>query len=420
MEGLSLNHVIFSVQSSFSLKWRSTTLSSDGFSRIPSFYRRQGSQLLHPRVTSKKAYAFKDFQEFVKPSSLLPAKEVKLLGESFLDEIKYLDLDGSCSYYTLQLRTSDDFGSSLSDTNSGILLCLIDVNGKSILQRIPALKNLENLDAMEGYDSFSFQRSSVDRISFMGPKLGTIEAIWIGPESGSWKLGGLSLTVLSGEQSNFVSEESKPAQIYGYKYEFEADDILLGEGADLSMVEVRPFRVTGISGPDCLTNLETDLSQYTSTNKQNMSTELSLKEYSNLKLSLLLYDGLLTLGGTMILALSDGQESAWAFLIGAVGGFVYLLLLQNSVDGLSTSDVSAMNDGRSNLSESIGRFRGPLSSIALLVFSIIVLLKYSRGGTSAILSPQELLVGVAGFLTCKIAVILAAFRPLLTESKANK
>ncbi|XP_068648655.1 uncharacterized protein [Aristolochia californica] len=421
MEGFSLNHVIFSVHSRFSWKWRPPALSSDGVPRIPSLYRRQGCQLIHPCVLTPNAYANKDFQDFAKPVSLLPANEVKLLKESSLDEIKCLELDSSCSYYIIQLRTSGDFGSSLSDSNAGIFLCLIDLNGDSILQRISALGNLEILNEMEGSDSFSFQRSSVDRISFVGPKLGRIEAIWIGPESGSWRLGGVSLTVLCRDQSSFnVTEESKTSQFNAFKYDFGANDILLGEGADLSMAELRPYCVTEISGLDCLTNLEIDFLQSSSICNQKISTEESMREYSNLKSSLLLYDALLTLGGTMIVAISDGEESTRAFLIGAVGGFLYLLLLQNSVDGLSTSDLSTMYDGRLNLSESFGRFRGPLSSIALLVLSTIVLLKYSMGGPNAVLSPQELLIGVAGFVTCKVAVILAAFRPLQMEKKENE
>lgn len=45
---------------------------------------------------------------------------------------------GSECLYTVKLQTSSIYGSGLSNLNAGILLCLIDENGDSILQRIPA------------------------------------------------------------------------------------------------------------------------------------------------------------------------------------------------------------------------------------------------------------------------------------------
>lgn len=89
----------------------------------------------------------------------------------------------SQSLYKVKLGTSNFSASSLTDMNAGVLLCLIDENGDSILQRLPAsLVRQHSVDSEN--DLLHFQRGSVDEFTFDGPKLGRIEAIWIGLESG--------------------------------------------------------------------------------------------------------------------------------------------------------------------------------------------------------------------------------------------
>lgn len=81
------------------------------------------------------------------------------------------------SLYKLRLQTSNAYGSGISDVNSGILLCVIDENGSSILQRLPAT-------SAGADDSLRFQRGSIDEFVFEGPRLGRIHAVWISLESG--------------------------------------------------------------------------------------------------------------------------------------------------------------------------------------------------------------------------------------------
>jgi len=64
----------------------------------------------------------------------------------------------------------------LSDLNAGILVCVVDENGDSILERLPAILHTD--------DIVHFQKGSTDEFVFTGPKLGRIEAIWISLESG--------------------------------------------------------------------------------------------------------------------------------------------------------------------------------------------------------------------------------------------
>lgn len=138
-----------------------------------------------------------DFQGFAKPSRLLPAKEANIYKFISEERVSSLELDSSSSFYILELYTSKDFGSGLSDANAAILLCLIDVNGDSLLQRVCAvsLEHTEQKNDMTFSEVIHFQRDSVDIVTFKGPKLGKIEAIWIGLESGKSKT--LHLTSLS-------------------------------------------------------------------------------------------------------------------------------------------------------------------------------------------------------------------------------
>lgn len=118
----------------------------------------------------------------------MPASEATTNSKFVPEEIfSSLELDNSDSLYIVELRTSRDFGSCLRDMNAAILLCLIDVNGVSLLQRIPSisLANSGQDKEMSSPESVHFRRGSADVVTFKGSKLGNIEALWIGLESGN-------------------------------------------------------------------------------------------------------------------------------------------------------------------------------------------------------------------------------------------
>lgn len=121
----------------------------------------------------------------MKPSRLLPAEEANTCTKYISDEIiSSLELDKSTSYYMVEFRTSKEFGSCLRDLNAAILLSLINSNDDAILQRISAVSS-QHLDHENNTsESIHFQRDSVDIVTFKGPKLGKIESLWIGLESG--------------------------------------------------------------------------------------------------------------------------------------------------------------------------------------------------------------------------------------------
>ncbi|EOY32326.1 Lipase/lipooxygenase, putative isoform 3 [Theobroma cacao] len=362
-------------------------------------------------LSCSKKSDFQDFQGFAKPSRLLPSTELKVctetLGENFFSSTS---LNGARSFYKVRLQTSRMYGSSLSNINAGILLCLIDEKGDSILQRIPAYLLIEDPAKLENVtepETLYFQRGSVDEFVFEGPNLGKVEALWISLESGQWRLGGVSLIILNASQPSFEEDYGENVEFIGSKYNFKVDEILLGEGGDESMVELRPCLVTELSGPNLFKMFSKGFSQPTLPLSDQISNEKSMKEYADLKFSLLLYDAVLIFVGTSFASFSIGESSALAFLLGGISGFLYLLLLQRSVDGLSASELISKNPG-----DQMVRFRSPLSILALAVALSLLAVKYGVGDTPFVLTPKELLVGMIGFLVCKVAVVLAAFKPL--------
>ncbi|XP_013627023.1 PREDICTED: uncharacterized protein LOC106333087 [Brassica oleracea var. oleracea] len=206
--------------------------------------------------------------------------------------------------------------------NARVLICLIDDKGDSVLQTIPATLSRND-------EIFKFQRGSVDEFTFLGLKLSKIRAVWISLESGQWRVGGASSWVVKRP----VLGETNVEEVYCYRYDFEVDDILLGESSDLSMVELRPSRITELTDSHQISSSSAPCNIGSTV----VSNKESMEEYANLKLPLLLYDALLILLGSSVFSFSLAENSAVAFFFGGTFGFLYLLLLQRSVDELQGS-----------------------------------------------------------------------------------
>ncbi|GFZ18242.1 hypothetical protein Acr_26g0015110 [Actinidia rufa] len=376
-------------------------------------------------LSSLKCHSFSatsdsDFQGYAKPSRLLRSTKPEVCTDSSLEKVfTCFQERGSDCLYKVKLQTSSIYGSGLSDLNAAVLLCLIDKNGDSILQRIPASLIREHSNQLEDNvvsDVLHFQRGSFDEFTFEGPKLGKIEALWIGVESGQWRLGGVTLITTCRYQPTLEENGRKEVEYAGYEYKFEIEDTLLGEGSDISMVELRPCLISEFSG-DNLILLSKYLLQPTSVVSDNVSNEESMREYAGLKFSLLLYDALLVLAGSSITSFSAGENAAFAFLTGGIGGMLYLLLLQRSVDGLPAP--SSVN-GTDKLTQVFGRFKVPLLSLVLALTFAVIVAKYGSGDVDMALTPKDLIFGMLGFLACKVAVVLAAFKPMPIGLEENK
>lgn len=124
-----------------------------------------------------------DFRSYARPSRLLPASEVNLYTKTSVENASSsLKEDRSKSLFRVKLGTSNLYGSGISDSNAGVLLCLIDEDGNSILQRIPVSLMMDH--SAESRDILHFQRGSVDEFVFEGPKISRLKALWISVESG--------------------------------------------------------------------------------------------------------------------------------------------------------------------------------------------------------------------------------------------
>ena len=91
-----------------------------------------------------------DFQGYAKPARLLRSTKPEVCTHSSLEKVfTSVKERGSDCLYKVELQTSSIRGSGLSDLNAAVLLCVIDENGDSILQRIPASLIREHSNQLE-------------------------------------------------------------------------------------------------------------------------------------------------------------------------------------------------------------------------------------------------------------------------------
>ncbi|XP_011089124.2 uncharacterized protein LOC105170176 [Sesamum indicum] len=413
MESLSSNFLISSTHTPF--------LST--YSIIPLHARTPPTNFQYfPLIIRSKKSSYQDFQEYAKPSLLLPASEVNVCTDASAKKaVTSLTSGRTECLYRIKLQTSKIYGSGLSDMTSGVLLCLIDEKGSSILQRIPATSvRIDSLSEDKDMpDTLHFQGGSVDEFAFEGPKLGRIIAVWISLESGQWRIGGMSLTIICDSQPSLAENNKESKQLIGLQYNFKFEDVLLGEKSDVSMMEFRPHSVTAISEYEFTLFKEYSLNASSSPGIHLTSNEESMKEYADLKFSLLFYDAMLILGGSSVASFWTGQNATYAFLAGGLCGFFYLLLLQRSVDGLAAQEL-VPSEREGIFVQMFRRLKGHISSLVLAFAFAIITVKYASGEDAVKLTPKDLIFGIMGFLMCKVSVVLAAFKPMPFSFRDNK
>ncbi|KAF8656029.1 hypothetical protein HU200_060821 [Digitaria exilis] len=372
----------------------------------------------HELATSfSKGSSLQDSKPSVKPSCLLPTEELKTYPNTLPTEIfSTIRLDGSDAFYVLELSTSREFSSSLVDKNSAVLICLIGVDGNSLLQRVPAIYLGQPTPGMKPEQSVPFQCGSVDVVTFKGPKLQRIKEVWIGLESGSWRLDGLSLKLNHGPVD--PPNGSPELKFNGLQYTFNKINVLLGEDG-ASVAEARPVAVTDLSGVSLSDLQEGQLSLESTASIVKELKEDGLRQYADLKQSLLLYDAAIVISGFSAFTLASNDNTAYSFLVGGIGGFLYLLLLQRSVDGLPVISPPSEVGSTALSTSGFSGVRRPWLILSLVMVAGAVALKYGAGGDSFKLTPTELFVGTAGFLANKVAVLLAAFKPMQTDLKGE-
>ncbi|KAM0995424.1 hypothetical protein ACFX13_005598 [Malus domestica] len=134
-----------------------------------------------------------------------------------------------------------------------------------------------------------------------------------------------------------------------------------------------------------------------------------MREYEDLKLSLLLYDAMLIFVGTSVASFSAGENISFAFLTGGMGGLFYLLLLPRSVDGLPAAEFTSTNTRQTN--QTFGGSKVPIFVLALAIGFTLLTVKYGSGDVPIVFTPKELIAGMIKFLACEVSVVLAAVKP---------
>lgn len=236
--------------------------------------------------------------------------------------------------------------------------------------------------------------------------------------AGQWRVGGINLTVICPCQDSSAENNQESKQLAGLQYNFEFEDILLGEKSEASMMEFRPHSVIAFSENESTLFYEKFLNASPSLGSYPISNEESMKEYAYLKFSLLFYDVVLILAGSSVASISTGENAAYAFLTGGLCGFFYLLLLQRSVDGLSAPELIP-SENKESFSQIFGRLKGSISSLVFTFAFAIIAVKYASGEDAAKLTPKDFIIGMMGFLMCKVSVVLAAFKPMPLSLRDN-
>eukprot|EP00898_Chlorokybus_atmophyticus_P007070 jgi/Chlat1/7364/Chrsp59S06979 len=267
--------------------------------------------------------------------------------------------------YEVEVVTSIERGSGLSEPAGGILLNFVHEDGTAVLRRF-------------GANNHRFQQGSVDSFAVEAPSTSAqLAALWIAPQSGKWRPERVSIK--RGGQDHIDV--------------FRCGE-LLGDGAKLSAAELKPVRVS-LSDTD---------PQHTAELLQIARLQ-GLSDYQSLKQRLLVTDVSIALAGSVIAGILGGTDVARSFGMGANAGLIYLLLLEKSVDALP----GGSHGGRS-MNDLASRVQNVINSTPARVAAVAALLLFAaRGwGEGASVTKPQLVAAVLGFLTYKVAVLVTA------------
>lgn len=262
--------------------------------------------------------------------------------------------------YTLRISTSADRGSSFDDTSSGILVCMIGHSGDAFLKYIPCLEDVADLDSQlramcqdaddipvgadcsmimgspapprdgsNGYSRIRFQSGDVNEISFVGPDLGELEALLVGPQSGTW--GCEEIVVSSSAEkerasTKFLCKESRsllgsdPMHSAAYMTAVPLGTIIYGEGESAKILSA---------------------SEALELAAKNMSW------YNDMKKKLLFYTATVGIMGISLTYVNLGSAAAFSFATGTAASFIYQLGLQKRVDSIG-KDIAMVSPSSRN------------------------------------------------------------------------
>lgn len=252
------------------------------------------------------------------------------------------DIKRPKTVYTLRITTSPDRKASLSDTSSGVLVCLMNEQGDSILRFLPCLESAMGLDATlrdicasgdippgadcsrimgsptptaSPYSKNRFLSGAVTEVSFLATNLGPLSAVIVGPQSGTW---GCSEVVVSssaehsGFSSKFVCRDG-PGMILGEDPLHSA--AFLARVPQGAVVYGQGESATILSSRDAL----------------EMAAK-NMEWYDEMKKKLLFYTATVGCVGVGLAYVSIGPMASMAFATGSLASFWYQVGIQKKVD----------------------------------------------------------------------------------------
>eukprot|EP00197_Chlamydomonas_leiostraca_P012179 CAMPEP_0202865592 /NCGR_PEP_ID=MMETSP1391-20130828/6246_1 /ASSEMBLY_ACC=CAM_ASM_000867 /TAXON_ID=1034604 /ORGANISM="Chlamydomonas leiostraca, Strain SAG 11-49" /LENGTH=472 /DNA_ID=CAMNT_0049545451 /DNA_START=150 /DNA_END=1569 /DNA_ORIENTATION=+ len=266
--------------------------------------------------------------------------------------------DKPLTVYSVRFTTSNGRGSSISDPNSGVNVCLIGQDGQAVMHRVSPVHDpvdavnfvhelCQIVDGDIGADCKSaeaahqalvsppaqqtasgyvlpprpppaprprFVDGHVDEVCFCAPELGPLAGILVGTESGSW---GLEEIHVSSSRSNHI-ERFVCGRTLGSQP---------GAGA-VFLTPVPPGSVVYGTGDQAVVLTKEAASAIHT---------MSMSEYDNMKHRLLSTTTLLTISGTAVAGIGAGMDAALPFALGGMAGIAYQWLLQQGVDNIVMS-----------------------------------------------------------------------------------
>lgn len=244
--------------------------------------------------------------------------------------------------YTLRITTSSDRKASLSEPASGVLVCLVNDSGDSLLRYIPNCESASDVDSAmreicaniediplgadcslsmgspapdSKYTKHRFEQGAVSEVSFVGPNLGPhLCGVIVGPQSGTWgcsdvvvsssaEYGGISCKFLNTDGRMILGED--PLHSAAYLERVPDGSIVYGQGESARV----------LSASDAL--------------------EVAAKNmvwYNTMKKKLLFYTATVGCVGMFLVQASLGSAAALSFGCGSLASFGYQLSLQKKVD----------------------------------------------------------------------------------------
>lgn len=359
---------------------------------------------------------------FAVPKRLLcnPGKPNGTTGQAAIKQPK--------TVYTLRITTSPDRNATLSDTSSGVLVCLMNEQGDSLLRFLPCLESTTEIAATlkdicasgeippgadcsvimgsptpttSPYSKHRFLSGAVTEVSFVGTNLGSLSAVIVGPQSGTW---GCSEVVVSSS-----------AEGGGFSSKFKCRDGSRSSGIRPALLGKDPLHSAAYLErvpQGAVVYGQGESAQILSSRDALEMAVKNMEWYDEMKKKLLFYTATVGCVGAGLAYISIGHMASLAFASGSMMSFWYQIGLQKKVDTIG-KDTPPADEKESS------RLLGALPLVGVSAVAWLVYTHPSLLGLGSVVSMGQDAVEIglegnfsltmallAGLLSQKVAVLI--------------